>query len=61
MDKTSDTLPPATRQDESALPATVAGIRSETLFGASRQLHILHQGETYTLRITSRGKLILTK
>lgn len=36
-------------------------ISSEQLFGNSRQLQILHQGEVYTLRITHRGKLILTK
>lgn len=36
-------------------------ITSQQLFGTSRQLLILHQGETYTLRITHRGKLILTK
>jgi hemin uptake protein HemP len=37
-------------------------IRSEELFsGDSSQLQIKHQGELYTLRITSKGKLILTK
>jgi len=36
-------------------------ISSEKLFGNYRQLYIKHEGETYTLRITSRGKLILTK
>ncbi len=36
-------------------------ITSESLFGGSRQILIQHEGETYTLRITSRGKLILTK
>lgn len=36
-------------------------ITSELLFGSNRQLKIQHEGETYTLRITSRDKLILTK
>ncbi|GLR64235.1 hemin uptake protein HemP [Marinospirillum insulare] len=36
-------------------------ITSDQLFGEKRQIFIHHQGETYTLRITSRGKLILTK
>ncbi|WP_084482802.1 hemin uptake protein HemP [Marinospirillum minutulum] len=36
-------------------------ITSETLFGEKRQVFIQHEGETYTLRITNRGKLILTK
>lgn len=34
---------------------------SKTLFADTRQISILHEGEIYTLRITSRGKLILTK
>ncbi|NLW06078.1 MAG: hemin uptake protein HemP [Pseudomonadaceae bacterium] len=36
-------------------------IESKNLFGNARQVSILHEGETYTLSITSRGKLILTK
>lgn len=37
-------------------------IRSKDLFSSqSRQLQIEHQGELYTLRITSKDKLILTK
>lgn len=36
-------------------------IESKALFGKTRQLSILHEGEIYALRITSRGKLILTK
>lgn len=41
---------------------TSSVMRSEELFVDScRQLHIEHQGEIYTLRITSKGKLILTK
>ncbi len=36
-------------------------IESKTLFANHRQLFIQHESEIYTLRITSRGKLILTK
>jgi len=36
-------------------------IESKVLFGNARQLSILHEGKIYTLRITSRDKLILTK
>jgi hemin uptake protein HemP len=36
-------------------------ISSRTLFGESREVVIEHQGEQYRLRITSLGKLILTK
>lgn len=34
---------------------------SQQLFGSHRELEILHQGQIYRLRLTSQGKLILTK
>lgn len=34
---------------------------SSELFGASREVRIVHRGEQYTLRVTRLGKLILTK
>lgn len=36
-------------------------ITSAELLGAAREIHIRHADETYTLRQTSKGKLILTK
>lgn len=46
-------------------PAATASARkrinSGELFGAVRELVIEHVGEEYRLRITSQGKLILTK
>jgi hemin uptake protein HemP len=36
-------------------------ITSAELFGTLREIVILHAGEEYKLRITSNGKLILTK
>jgi hemin uptake protein HemP len=36
-------------------------ISSEILLGRMKQVFILHEGETYQLRITKLGKLILTK
>lgn len=36
-------------------------IRSDDLFGGSREVLIEHAGELYSLRQTSKGKLILTK
>ena len=36
-------------------------IRSEELFGMSRELEIQHQGELYVLRLTKLGKLLLNK
>jgi hemin uptake protein HemP len=34
---------------------------SRELFGGGNELHIEHNAEIYTLRKTSKGKLILTK
>ncbi|MBN8487336.1 MAG: hemin uptake protein HemP [Burkholderiales bacterium] len=34
---------------------------SSQLFGAAREVQILHDGQVYRLRITAMGKLILTK
>jgi len=36
-------------------------IASTDLFGGSREVHIRHADEIYTLRQTNKGKLILTK
>jgi hemin uptake protein HemP len=36
-------------------------IDSQELLGDARQIEILHRGQSYCLRITSLGKLILTK
>ena len=36
-------------------------VPSRQLLGDQRQVHIEHQGEHYILRLTSQGKLILTK
>jgi hemin uptake protein HemP len=61
------------KQSNSASPATAADPRpgspiharrevtSAELLGNSREIHIRHADEIYTLRQTSKGKLILTK
>ena len=36
-------------------------VDSATLLGASREVRIVHEGETYRLCRTRQGKLILTK
>lgn len=36
-------------------------ITSAELFGEQQEIIILHDGEEYRLRITSKNKLILTK
>ncbi len=40
------------------LPKTVS---SEVLLGLGKRMFITHDGQTYQLRITKLGKLILTK
>lgn len=42
-------------------PALCPRIRSEQLFTGQNEIIIEHQGNEYRLRITSNGKLILTK
>ncbi len=43
---------------QEAAPKTIA---SEVLFAGKRELLIQHASESYRLRITNQGKLILTK
>lgn len=42
-------------------PTIVKTYTSEELFGGQQDLAIMHRGERYSLRITSLGRLILTK
>lgn len=41
--------------------AVVRTLTSSELFGAGREVRIVHRGLVYTLRLTRLGKLILTK
>ena len=41
--------------------STKRRLSSDELLGGQRELVIEHSGEEYRLRITSKGKLILTK
>lgn len=49
--------PPA----RAAEPGTGEGVSSELLLGGKSELKIRHNGDTYSLRKTRLGKLILTK
>lgn len=51
-------LAPQTRQKTDARPRQTS---SDVLFLGCRELRIEHRGEFYSLRQTSKGKLILTK
>jgi len=58
--------PPAGLSTERAPLAGLAGVpprqfTSEALLGQGREALIDHAGSTYRLRLTSSGKLILTK
>ena len=56
---------PIARQAEAELPQELPQgrlrLNSQLLFGAQNEIAIEHQGDEYRLRITSNGKLILTK
>jgi hemin uptake protein HemP len=53
----------ALQRDWVILPQSIKNrrISSESLMGDRKQLQIVHAGEEYLLRITRKGKLILTK
>jgi hemin uptake protein HemP len=58
----------ATSSNKPEVPAIAPGneaqrrqVRSTDLFGNCREVLIEHAGEFYSLRRTSKGKLILTK
>lgn len=57
-EKVDARLRSSTTQQESASRKRLS---SRELFGALREVVIDHVGEEYRLRITSQGKLILTK
>jgi len=54
------TITPPASSGASAVPA-VHRISSEVLLVGRKELVIMHSGEEYRLRVTSKGKLILTK
>lgn len=62
----STTRQPAPEQPDNpgirrVIAVTGGRIASSDLLAGCREIVILHNGEDYTLRITSNGKLILTK
>lgn len=56
MSKKQDQIGPAAGED-----VKVRRWRLEDLLGGARETVIEHEGQDYKLRITSNGKLILTK
>lgn len=56
------TAPPVSRPEGSVKADTGAPrISSATLLAGSREIIVEHRGDDYRLRLTSNGKLILTK
>ncbi len=53
--------PPKTAENTVRKSLERKRFHSPDLFGAANELVIEHAGEEYRLRITSKGKLILTK
>lgn len=50
-----------TSQTNAGFPTPLQRVSSEKLLTGKKELVIEHCGEEYRLRITSKGKLILTK
>jgi len=61
MDKIKNTFPRAEGVSQSGDTPTMPQINSDALFAGKRELAIFHSDKEYRLRITSKGKLILTK
>ena len=53
--------PPAAPQPVPASVPPQPVLRSEQLFGGAQEVLIEHRGSVYRLKLTSLGKLILTK
>ncbi|WP_415880435.1 hemin uptake protein HemP [Methylomonas sp. TEB] len=54
-------LSPSTADTPPEIPPARQRVNSRLLFGNQNEIVIEHQGDEYRLRITSNGKLILTK
>ncbi|HLA36697.1 MAG TPA: hemin uptake protein HemP [Rhodocyclaceae bacterium] len=60
-DNNADALASPNASVDRRAPPSPRRIDSKDLFGAHRQIDILHRGEIYRLCLTRQGKLILTK
>jgi hemin uptake protein HemP len=57
----ADAIDAARCASSSAVPSRRARLRTESLFAGANEIEIQHGEAIYRLRITSLGKLILTK
>jgi hemin uptake protein HemP len=60
-EKESSVVTNANPADPEARPANLPRLRSSDLLGGAREAIIEHGQDLYRLRLTSNGKLILTK
>ncbi|WP_144142564.1 hemin uptake protein HemP [Paraburkholderia sp. BCC1884] len=58
---TAPAAKPAADRDSGSSKSTTRVVRSDTLLQGQSHVSIVHNGETYQLRATRLGKLILTK
>ncbi|WP_133649479.1 hemin uptake protein HemP [Paraburkholderia flava] len=58
---TSSNVPPSASRNTEPADSAERAIRSDTLLQGRSHVSITHNGETYQLRATRLGKLILTK
>ncbi|HHI94476.1 MAG TPA: hemin uptake protein HemP [Gammaproteobacteria bacterium] len=61
LDKQKIDSPKAAGASQSGDALTIRRMTSHELLAGRKELAIEHSGEEYRLRITSKGKLILTK
>jgi hemin uptake protein HemP len=59
--KPRETLQITHRSARAPAVAPLRRLTSEALLGGAREVILEHRGEQYRLRVTSNGKLILTK
>jgi hemin uptake protein HemP len=60
-DRSTASNPAADGTEATPRPAGAHRVRVETLLAGRREVIIEHRDEEYRLRLTSKGKLILTK
>jgi hemin uptake protein HemP len=58
---TATAVRPAAERSRAADTTSAPAVRSDTLLQGRSHVSIVHNGETYQLRATRLGKLILTK
>lgn len=61
LDMPSYSVPQVNTLRFASMPVSAQPIDSESLLGTRGEVEIFHSGETYRLRRTRQGKLILTK